>query len=224
LIHYLKLLLLLFFTLIQSASFYSQNDTLNSEIYDSIDGIFLPDHEVITSNKEYLKKWRRTKYFVQSVYDYAVISSAMLNAFEDTLTQIPSTRKKSKYLSKANKLLKKEFGNEIKNMSITRGNYLMKLIYRNTGLTTYEIIKKYRGSGTAFWFQALCVVNGQNLKQVYNPSEEDALIEKAVELIELGKLTYLKRAPITDEAKKALKKEQKKKKRILKRKKRKKTN
>ena len=220
----LNLLLTLFFMAIQSSFLNAQNDSLNSAFQDSIDGVFLPDHEVVTSNKEYLKKWRRTKYFVQSVYDYAVISSAMLNAFEDTLAQFTSNRKRSRYLTKANKLLKKEFGNEIKNMSITRGNYLMKLIHRNTDLTTYEIIKKYRGSGTAFWFQALCVVNGQSLKQVYNPNEEDALIEKAVMLIESGKLNYLKRVPITDEAKKALKKELKKKKRDKRRSKRKKIN
>jgi len=202
----------------------AQNDSLNSAFQDSIDGVFLPDYEVVTSNTEYLKKWRRTKYFVQSVYDYAVISSSMLNAFEDTLAQFTSNRKRSRYLAKANKLLKKEFGNEIKNMSITRGNYLMKLIHRNTDLTTYEIIKKYRGSGTAFWFQALCIVNGQSLKQVYKPNEEDALIEKAVMLIESGKLNYLKRVPITDEAKKALKKELKKKKRDNRRSKRKTIN
>ena len=41
----------------------------------------------------------------------------------------------------------------------------MKMIYRNTGLTAYDIIKKYRGGGTAFWFQALCLVNGQDLKK-----------------------------------------------------------
>lgn len=220
----LNLLIILFFIAIQSSFLNAQNDSLNSAFQDSIDGVFLPDHEVVTSNKEYLKKWRRTKYFVQSVYDYAVISSAMLNAFEDTLAQFTSNRKRSRYLTKANKLLKKEFGNEIKNMSITRGNYLMKLIHRNTDLTTYEIIKKYRGSGTAFWFQALCIVNGQSLKQVYNPNEEDALIEKAVMLIESGKLNYLKRVPITDEAKKALKKELKKKKRDKRRSKRKKIN
>ena len=41
--------------------------------------------------------------------------------------------KKNKYLKRANKMLKEEFGNEIKNMSITRGTYLMKLIFKNTG-------------------------------------------------------------------------------------------
>ena len=99
----------------------------SSHTHDSISGVILPYYEIIASNKDYLKKWRRTKYFVQSVYDYAVISSAMLNAFEDTLSNFSSSRKRKKYLSKANKQLKKEFGSEIRNMSITRGNYLMKL-------------------------------------------------------------------------------------------------
>ena len=55
-------------------------------------------------------------------------------------------------------MLKNEFGDEIKQMSITRGSYLMKLICYNTGLTAYDIIKTYRGSGNAFWFQALCLL------------------------------------------------------------------
>ena len=43
----------------------------------------------------------------------------------------------------------------------------MKLIYRNTGLTAYDIIQKYRGGGTVFWFQTLCLISGQNLKRTY---------------------------------------------------------
>ena len=107
-------------------------------------------------------------------------------------------------------MLKKEFGEEIKDMSITRGTYLMKLIYRNTGLTAYDIIKKYRGSGTAFWFQALCTISGQDLKKEYDPDNEDFLINKAVRLIESGDMTYFKRVPLTKEARKALEKKRKK--------------
>ena len=96
-----------------------------------------------------------------------------------------------------NKILKKEFGNEIKEMSIKRGIYLMKMIYRSTGLTTYEIIQKYRGGGTAFWFQALCLVNGQDLKREYDSENEDLLMERAIGLIDSGKMTYYKRVPLT---------------------------
>lgn len=174
---------------------------------------YLPDLEINASNAAYVKKWNRTKFYVKSVYDYSRISSAMLISFEDTLSRLNTSRSRNKYLKKANKRLKKEFGDEIKNMSITRGTFLMKMIYRNTGLTAYDIIRKYRGGGTAFWFQALCLVNGQDLKKTYDPENEDILIEKAIEMIESGKMNYFKRVPMTKEARKALKKKKKRKKR-----------
>ena len=210
------------FLLINGFVFYSQNngnsldiDEKDFELYKN----FLPDIEINASNAEYVRKWNRTKFYVKSVYDYSVISSAMLTAFEDTLSTISKQRNKNKYLKKANKMLKKEFGEEIKDMSITRGTYLMKLIYRNTGLTAYDIIKKYRGSGTAFWFQALCTISGQDLKKEYDPDNEDFLINKAVRLIESGDMTYFKRVPLTKEARKALEKKRKKARREKKKKK-----
>ena len=210
------------FLLINGFVFYSQNngnsldiDEKDFELYKNL----LPDIEINASNAEYVRKWNRTKFYVKSVYDYSVISSAMLSAFEDTLSTISKQRDKNKYLKKANKMLKKEFGEEIKDMSITRGTYLMKLIYRNTGLTAYDIIKKYRGSGTAFWFQALCTISGQDLKKEYDPDNEDFLINKAVRLIECGDMTYFKRVPLTKEARKALEKKRKKARREKKKKK-----
>lgn len=171
---------------------------------------FLPDFEINTSGDDYQRKWRRTRYYIKSVYDYSEIASAMLFSFEDTLSLISSKKEKNKYLKKANKMLKQEFGYEVKHMSISRGLFLMKLIYRNTGLTAYDIVKKYRGSGTAFWFQSLCVLNGQDLKRTYNPEEDDFLIEKAVKLIEEGRMTFLKRVPMTKVARKAMDKKRKK--------------
>ena len=210
------------FLLINGFVFYSQNsgnsldiDEKDFELYKN----FLPDIEINASNAEYVRKWNRTKFYVKSVYDYSVISSAMLSAFEDTLSTISKQRDKNNYLKKANKMLKKEFGEEIKDMSITRGTYLMKLIYRNTGLTAYDIIKKYRGSGTAFWFQAICTISGQDLKKEYDPNNEDFLINKAVRLIESGDMTYFKRVPLTKEARKALEKKRKKARREKKKKK-----
>tara|TARA_B100001287_G_scaffold267698_1_gene263154 strand:+ start:6140 stop:6793 length:654 start_codon:yes stop_codon:yes gene_type:complete len=178
---------------------------------------FLPDFEINASDDQYLRKWRRTKYFVKSVYDYAMISSAMLTSFEDTLSTISSKKERKKYLKNANKMLKSEFGYEIKNMSITRGSFLMKLIYRNTGLSAYEIVKKYRGSGSAFWFQSLCLLNGQDLKKTYDPENEDYLIEKAARLIETGDMSFLKRVPMTKAAQKAMQKEKKRKRKKTKR-------
>ena len=192
---------------------YAQNEKQNFSIspVDSVPlNLILPDHQVHTSDNEFLKKWNKTKFYVRSVYDYAKIASSMLEGFNDTLALLSSNRIKKRYLKRANKMLKNEFGDEIRKMSINRGTHLMKLIYRNTGLTTYDIIKLYRGSGKAFWFQTLCLVNGQNLKKEYDPEGEDYLIEKAVSLIESGRMNYFKRVPSTESGKKAVKLSKKK--------------
>ena len=192
---------------------YAQNEKQNFSIspVDTVPlNLILPDHQVYTSDNEFLKKWNKTKFYVRSIYDYAKIASSMLEGFNDTLALLSNNRIKKRYLKRANKMLKNEFGDEIRKMSINRGTHLMKLIYRNTGLTTYDIIKLYRGSGKAFWFQTLCLVNGQNLKKEYDPEGEDYLIEKAVSLIESGRMNYFKRVPHTESGKKAVKSSKKK--------------
>ena len=178
---------------------------------DSIIDYIFPEFEISTDNEAYLKKYRKTKYFVRRVYAYSKIASNMLLSFQDTLEYIDSKKMKKRYLNRANKILKNEFGDEIKNMSVTKGEYLMKLIYRETGLTTYDIIKFYRGKGRAFWFQALCKVNGQDLKREYDPLKEDFLIEKVVNEIEKGQISYINRPPKTKAGKKSRRKRIKKK-------------
>ena len=208
----MKLGLFIFLTF-SNLILYAQNEKQNFSIspVDTVPlNLILPDHQVYTSDNEFLKKWNKTKFYVRSVYDYAKIASSMLEGFNDTLALLSSNRIKKRYLKRANKMLKNEFGDEIKKMSINRGTHLMKLIYRNTGLTTYDIIKLYRGSGKAFWFQTLCLVNGQNLKKEYDPEGEDYLIEKAVSLIESGRMNYFKRVPNTESGKKAVKLSKKK--------------
>ena len=204
---------LFIFLSISNLILYAQNEKQNFSIspVDTVPlNLILPDHQVYTSDNEFLKKWNKTKFYIRSVYDYAKIASSMLEGFNDTLALLSSNRIKKRYLKRANKMLKNEFGDEIRKMSINRGTHLMKLIYRNTGLTTYDIIKLYRGSGKAFWFQTLCLVNGQNLKKEYDPEGEDYLIEKAVSLIESGRMNYFKRVPHTESGKKAVKSSKKK--------------
>ena len=208
----MKLGLFIFLTF-SNLILYAQNEKQNFSIspIDTVPlNLILPDHQVYTSDNEFLKKWNKTKFYVRSVYDYAKIASSMLEGFNDTLALLSNNRIKKRYLKRANKMLKNEFGDEIRKMSINRGTHLMKLIYRNTGLTTYDIIKLYRGSGKAFWFQTLCLVNGQNLKKEYDPEGEDYLIEKAVSLIESGRMNYFKRVPHTESGKKAVKSSKKK--------------
>jgi len=187
-------------------------DTSCYPFSDSNNITFLPDFEIVTNNQLYLKKYRTTVYYVKRVYDYAQIASSMLLSFQDTLATISSKRKQKVFIRKANKRLKAEFKDEIKDMSITRGEYLMKLIYRETNMTTFDIIKFYRGDLKALWFQGLCKIAGQDLKREYNPTQEDMMIEKVVKKIEEGELAYIKRSPKTNFAKETMRSKRKKKK------------
>ena len=171
----------------------------------STPGYILNDVLVRGDNSEYLKNYRTTRYFVRRVYAYSQLASAMLNEYQDSLAHMSSKRAKRKYLNQANKELKEEFGEEIKNMSITRGVYLNKLIYRETGLTTFDIIKDYRGGGKAFFLQSLCRLNGQNLRVTYSPEGEDVVMERVIKEIEAGKIKTLPRNAVTQKGKRVQK-------------------
>jgi hypothetical protein len=184
----------------------------------STPGYILNDVVIQGDNSEYLKKYRTTRYFVRRVYAYSQLASAMLNEYQDSIAHMSSKRDKRKYLKQANKELKEEFGEEIKNMSITRGVYLNKLIFRETGLSTYDIIKDYRGGGKAVFLQTLCRLNGQNLKVAYSPKGEDIVMERIIKEIEAGKIKTLPRSAVTQKGKHVQKNNKKKNRRKNKRK------
>ena len=184
----------------------------------STPGYVLNDVVIQGDNSEYLKNYRTTRYFVRRVYEYSQLASAMLNEYEDSIAHMSSKREKRKYLKQANKELKEEFGEEIKNMSVTRGIYLNKLVFRETGLSTYDIIKDYRGGANAVFIQSLCRLNGQNLKIGYSPEGEDIVMERVIKEIEAGNIKTLPRIAVTQKGKHVQKNNKKKHRRKNKRK------
>ena len=63
---------------------------------------------------------------------------------------------------------------------------LIKLIDRETGKTTYTVVKDMRGSFSAFMWQSVAVMFGSNLKDEYDGQGSDKNIEAAIKLIEAG--------------------------------------
>ena len=93
-------------------------------------------------------------------------------------------------MKKREQELKEEFTDVIKTMTVTQGRVLVKLIDRETGESTYDIIKEMRGGFKAFIYQGIAKFYDGDLKERYNPKEnaEDEMIERIVQLIEEGKL------------------------------------
>ena len=101
---------------------------------------------------------------------------------------LKTEKEKRKYIKATEDQLKADFEEQIKNLSINQGNVLIKLINRETGNTSYELIKDLRGSFNAFFAQGLAKIFGHDLKDTYEPEGKDKTIEDIVKQIESGQL------------------------------------
>ena len=176
----LTLALLSIFSLTSSAQ-----DRLVIATFSIIDGdtFFtsdIPEVEILAfkDNKE------RTKYYilkrrVVKVYPFALTAKEKLMSIQDGLDSIPKRRHKKRYTKEVAKWVKEEYADRLKNLSMSEGKILVKLIYRETNTTTYEIVKSYRGRFNAFFWQTMAKFWDNNLKSEYDPvnNREDMLIE-----------------------------------------------
>lgn len=140
---------------------------------------------VIRTKKE-LVRYDRLVYNIKKVYPYAKLAGAKLREFEKALDTIPSEKGKRLFIKKAQRDLEAQFGNEIKELTFSQGKILLKLVYRETGNSTYDLVKELRGGFTAFIFQTLATIFGYNLKAGYDPGGTDQAIEQIVLMIEAG--------------------------------------
>ena len=113
------------------------------------------------------------------VYQYAKLAADRLNTLTERLDQITSNRKKRKYLRLIEDFIYNEFELELKKLSRSQGKILIKLIHRQTGNTTHQLVKELRNGWRALIYQTTASLFKLSLKDTYNPKEvyEDYLIE-----------------------------------------------
>ncbi len=150
--------------------------------------------------RRHAKRSDRLTRYVQKVYPYAVITSKLLDEYDHDLAGISSQRDRELYLKLAETELRAEFEGDLKEMTMTQGRILVKLIDRETGHTSYELVKQLRGSFQAWMWQGLAKLFGQDLKGEYDPEGDDKVVESIVRRIENGELATTPRAPRTDKA------------------------
>lgn len=169
------------------------NSTLSSNplIYssDTLPIIHIPEVRIYDLNKyNYLKSWRyrRTIYNVKKAYPYALIARNRLRALDEHLASLPTKKAQKDYLNQVEKDVMEEFEDELRHLTITQGIILVKLIDRETGNTSYELIKDIKGGFTAFFWQGIARFFGNNLKLQFDPDDKDKIIEDIVTAIDQG--------------------------------------
>lgn len=132
------------------------------------------------------EEWTRIKFNVKKVYPYAILAAAKLKEYNNALEKIQDKDYKKVFLKVCERDLRQQFEEELKGLTVSQGRVLMKLIDRETGQTTYELVKQMRGSFQAVMWQTLARLFGNSMKETYDPKTEDVLIERAVKLVESG--------------------------------------
>lgn len=113
------------------------------------------------------------------VYPYAKMAAERLESLNERLTEVESKRKRNQYTKLVQQYIEQEFSAELKKFTRTEGQILVKLIYRQTGETAFDLVRELRSGWRAFWYQNTARMFKISIKEEYHPDEvhEDYLIE-----------------------------------------------
>lgn len=156
---------------------------------DTIPREFIDLDEVVLLNKlEFTSKEDRKRYLIlkrktKKVYPYAKLAAERLTSLSERLDSIKSKRKRKKYTKRIQKYIEEEFSETLKKFTRTEGQILVKLIYRQTGRTAFDLVKELRSGWRAFWYNTTASMFDISLKETYAPFDvkEDYLIEDILE-------------------------------------------
>ena len=116
--------------------------------------------------------YNRLRYNVLKVMPYALFAKRRYEQLEQDLAKTAEKKEQKQLVKQCDKEIKDMFNREIKELTITQGQILTKLIDREVGRTTYDIVKQTKGGFAAFSYQIVARVVGHNLKSTYDPSED----------------------------------------------------
>lgn len=172
-----------------------------------VDGDTIPiivlDEVLFVDQPSFDSEMARRRYYilrrkVMNVYPYAVIAGNKLDSLNIMLADIKGKRNRRRFIKDFQDYLEDNFEDQLKELTRSEGQILSKLIYRETKITTYELISEYRSGWNAFWWNTAAHWYDIELKTPYDPVnvEEDKLIENILQRAFIQGLLQ-ERVPIT---------------------------
>lgn len=162
---------------IQYEYFIVEGDTVVREMIDL-------DEVLVLGKLKFKSDLERRKYLIlrrktRKVYPYAKLASERLLELQSRLDLIKTKRDKKKYTKIVQNYIEDQFSAELKKLTRTEGQILVKLIHRQTGITAYALIKDLKSGWRAFWYNSTASLFDISLKEEFHPesNEEDYLIE-----------------------------------------------
>ncbi|MFD2742143.1 MULTISPECIES: DUF4294 domain-containing protein [Sphingobacterium] len=130
-------------------------------------------------SEEERMQYLRLKRNVLRVLPYAIYAQKRYAQLDRDLAQAENKKEHKQLVKECEREIKHKINSEVKNLSISQGKILIKLIERQTGNTSYDLVKEMKGGVAAFVYQGVARVVGHNLKSTYDP-QEDYVIETII--------------------------------------------
>ncbi|MFV9550731.1 DUF4294 domain-containing protein [Algibacter sp. PT7-4] len=187
--NYLKYILIIFPFLLFGQIEEVKQDSI-AEKYLIIEGDSVPrtsidlDEVMLLHKLKFDSKKDRIRYLILrrktiKVYPYAKLAAERLDSMNARMMTLTKNRDKKRYTKRVQKYIEGEFSEELKKLTRTEGQILVKLIHRQTGSTAFNLIKELRSGWRAFWYNTTASMFDISLKREFDPKneKEDYLIE-----------------------------------------------
>ena len=139
------------------------------------------------------REWRQYYRLVHNfskTYPYALVARKLVLEADSTIAADNLKRgKRDRYVSEVQKELFSVFESQMRSLTVSQGALLMKLIDREVGKSSYNIIKDYKSGMAAGFWQGVAKIFGSDLKKPYDPEGEDEATEELVKIWEEGEFS-----------------------------------
>ncbi len=179
-----------------------QEDSLQVDLYvklsrveykgDSIPNVTLHEFyrfspKVFKSERE-RERYNRMVNNIKKVYPLARLARETLIETHDILEMLPTKKEKQEHIDRVEKCMKEQYTPIVRKLSRSQGKLLVKLIDRECGQTSYEMVQAFLGSLRAGVYQVIAGLFGNSLMRHYDPEGDDRHTERIVKMIESGQL------------------------------------
>ncbi len=133
------------------------------------------------------RKYYRLVHNFSKAYPYALVARKLVQQADSTIAADNLKRgKRERYVEEVQKELFEVFEGQMRKLTVSQGALIMKLVDREVGKSSYNIIKDYKSGIAAGFWQGIAKVFGSDLKAPYDPEGEDAATEELVQIWEAG--------------------------------------
>ena len=151
-------------------------------------------HDIYVYPKMVFKSKSQERFYWRTVRDvkktlpFAKKLAIEMQVADQRLSELPDDKTRRQWWRQHEKYLFKKYEQHFRKMTASQGQMLMKLMDRESDRTSYEIIKHYRGKASANFWQFIAKLFKNDLKEEYDATDKDRIVERVINLVEAGQL------------------------------------